>query len=632
MSSGNAQRMMSQINQQLVVDCLQQLSGAKPADALTEAVVHCARLTHLKRGAVLFEQGDAGDELYMVMRGRLRVMRTDGDGEPRQVNEVGRFEAIGEIALVTRHSRTATVLAVRDSLLLRISRADYQSLATDWPAFALRLSNRVVSRLATATLPASARLPKTKIYTLVATHQNIDLVHFHRELCAGLRNHGETLSIDEQNIADYLRARGLSSVSDRKAPAMIASWIDELEGKARFIVCNGGVAGSRWARHCSRYADRMVLVGDTDTQKTLAALELPLFRGTRPECDFVRLHQGELNSVANMQGVLSLGRFARHHHLCRGDSGGIKRISRFLAGTAVGLVLAGGGARGLAHIGVVRALREANIPIDYVGGTSVGSIIGAFVAMGLEGDELTEAARRVFVTERPLRDYTLPVYSLIRGDRIDQLLHSHTQGRSIEDLWLNYFCVSASLTSNKCVVHDQGVIWRAIKASIALPGILPPVVQDQHLLVDGGMINNLPVDIMAGKGVGRTIAIDLQGTVPKLPTDTSGPPGVGEMLGRKLWGRKAAEHEEDYPGIFEILYRSSLVGSSQGAEVNRAIADLYLNPPVDEVGLLQFSSFDEIVKRGYDYAVEALANDAIISDWVDRTGPGVALGTPGQCG
>jgi predicted acylesterase/phospholipase RssA len=626
----HSKKTLWEIDRQLVVDCLRHLSGTEPG-GLVDDVVACARPLHLKRGDTLFRQGEAGDELYLVMRGRLRILRYEPDSEPRQVNEVGRFETIGEIALVTRHSRTATVIAVRDSLLLRISRADYQELAAGWPDFALRLSNKVVGRLVASALLTPSRNRGAKIYAVMSTHAGIDLDHFHRELCRCLEEHGPTLSVDEQNIDHFLRERGLSSLADRRAPALLASWIDELEGRFRFVICKGGQAGSRWARHCCRYADHMVLVGDTDNRRTEAALALPLFQGTRPECDFVRLHEGALNSVADMQGILGLGLFARHHHLCRGDAGGIKRISRFLAGEAVGLVLAGGGARGLAHIGVVRAMREAGIPIDFVGGTSSGAIIGAFVAMGLDDADLIETAKKVFVHERPLRDYTVPVYSLIKGERIDELLQEHTQGRSIEDLWLNYFCVSASLTSNECVVHDNGSIWQAIRASIALPGILPPVIRDRHMLVDGGMINNLPVDVMAAKGVGRTIAVDLAGGAEALHIDADGLPSVSELIGRKLLRRGDAEAHEDIPGIFEILYRASLVGSSRQSDQNRLIADLYLNLPVDHIGLLEFGEFDKIVEAGYQHAVQALAKSELANEWIDRTAPGVALGVAGAC-
>ncbi len=628
--SSNNRRTLWEIDRQLVIDCLRHISGTEP-DALVDDVLACARQLHLRRGDTLFNQGEEGDELYMVMRGRLRILHLDPDAEPRQVNEVGRFETIGEIALFTRHARTATVVAVRDSLLLRISRSDYQALAQTWPEFALRLSNKVVGRLASSALHGPSRKRGAKIYAVMSTHEGVDLDHFHRELCTCLQAYGKTLSVDEQNIELFLNERGLKSLSDRRAPALLASWIDELEGRFRFVICKGGPVGSRWARHCCRYADHMVLLGDTDNKRTMMALSMPFFQGTRPECDFIRLHEGALNSVADMQGILGMGLFARHHHLCRGDAGGIKRISRFLAGESVGLVLAGGGARGLAHIGVVRAMREAGIPIDYVGGTSIGAIIGAFVAMGLDDQDLIDTARKVFVHERPLRDYTVPVYSLIRGERIDDLLREHTQGRSIEDLWLNYFCVSASLTSNECVVHDQGSIWQSIRASIALPGILPPVIRDRHLLVDGGMINNLPVDVMSAKGVGYTIAVDLAGGAEALHIDADGMPTVGELISRKLLRRGQDEPHGDIPGIFEILYRASLVGSSRQSDQNRLIADLYLNLPVDQVGLLEFGSFDEIVEIGYQHARQALAQSSLASEWVDQR-PGVALGVAGQCG
>jgi len=337
----------------------------------------------------------------------------------------------------------------------------------------------------------------------------------------------------------------------------------------------------------------------------LQALESPLFTGVRVECELVRLHRGEYKNVRDTRLLLGTGLISRHHHICQSDLDGLPRLARYLAGRAVGLVLAGGGARGFAHIGAIRAIRERGIQIDHVGGTSMGAIIAAFVAMGMNDDEVEETSRHVFLIERPMRDYTIPLLSLIKGRRIDRLLKKYTSEREIPDLWLNYFCVSASLTTNQQVIHEEGELWRAIRASVSLPGILPPTVRDGELLVDGGLVNNLPVDVMMAKGVGRTIALDLQGDVQQLTVRGTELPGGAAFLKQKLL--PFAGEEADAPlGIFEVILRSSLLGSANQSEHNKSVADLYLNPPVEKFGLLQFGTFDEIVQTGYDHACRIL--------------------------
>lgn len=598
---------MDRIDDRLVGVCLQQLFS-ESEDGLIDAVRSESETVTIKRGQVLFKQGVEGDEMYLLVRGRLRMTVRGADGELLLTAEIPRFQTIGEIALFTEHDRTASVLALRDSVLLKITRTQFEKLSRNWPDFTLQIGKLIVNRLANQSLGKHLQATNATILTVVSTGDDVDLNHFHQQLCDALEPLGKTLSIDENTVIRELRGRGLRRLSDRHVHVLLAEWLDELESKYDFVVCNGGGVHSRWARHCARYADRMVLVGNLDTRQTLAALESPLLSGVRVECELVRLHCGDYQNVRDSQVLLDTGRVTRHHHICQSDLDGLPRLARYLAGRAIGLVLAGGGARGFAHIGVIRAIRERGIPIDYVGGTSIGAVIAAFVAMGMNDDELHTTSRHVFLTERPLRDYTFPLLSLIKGRRIDRLLREHTSEREIPDLWLNYFCVSASLTHNQQVVHEEGELWRAIRASISLPGILPPMVRDGELLVDGGLINNLPVDVMIAKGVGRTIAVDLQGDAQQLTVSGSELPGGAALLRRKLLPFADAGIDSP-PGIFEVMLRASLVGSASQSQRNKSVADVYLNPPVEDFGLLQFKSFDEIVEAGYDYANKVMDDD-----------------------
>jgi len=543
--------------------------------------------------------------MFLLVRGRLRMTVRNDDGELLLAAEIPRFQTIGEVALFTEHDRTATVISLRDSLLLKISRSQFDSLSKSWPEFTLLIGRLIVDRLATQSLGKHPQATNATILAVVSTGDEVDLDKFHRQLCEALAPLGKTLAADEKAILQALRGRGLDQLSDRHAHVLLAAWLDEMENRYDFVVCNAGSVNTKWARHCSRYADRMVLVGNLDTQKTLQALESPLFTGVRVECELVRLHRGEYKNVRDTRLLLGTGLISRHHHICQSDLDGLPRLARYLAGRAVGLVLAGGGARGFAHIGAIRAIRERGIQIDHVGGTSMGAIIAAFVAMGMNDDEVEETSRHVFLIERPMRDYTIPLLSLIKGRRIDRLLKKYTSEREIPDLWLNYFCVSASLTTNQQVIHEEGELWRAIRASVSLPGILPPTVRDGELLVDGGLVNNLPVDVMMAKGVGRTIALDLQGDVQQLTVRGTELPGGAAFLKQKLL--PFAGEEADAPlGIFEVILRSSLLGSANQSEHNKSVADLYLNPPVEKFGLLQFGTFDEIVQTGYDHACRIL--------------------------
>ena len=292
---------------------------------------------------------------------------------------------------------------------------------------------------------------------------------------------------------------------------------------------------------------------------------------------------------------------ARHYHLRAGSPGGLHRLARILGGEAVGLVLGGGGARGLAHIGVVRALAESGIRIDLVGGSSIGSILAGYVAAGVDHRTMLAEWKRCFTS---LYDFTLPMVSLIRARRVNRGLVAGFGDTRIEDLWLPY---SSSLTTAEPVVHRRGLLRGAVGASVALPGVMPPVPQEGELLVDGALLNNLPVDVMQGlSGGGPIVAVDVN---PRIDL-AAGPHYRSELSGwRILWSRVSPFGQRiDVPGIFSLLARASLLGSIHAKKALKAAAtaDLHIEIELGEIGLTDFRSVDRIVTLGYEAAARQI--------------------------
>jgi predicted acylesterase/phospholipase RssA len=306
------------------------------------------------------------------------------------------------------------------------------------------------------------------------------------------------------------------------------------------------------------------------------------------------------------------------HHLREDDSTTFARLARHLAGRAVGLVLGGGGARGFAHLGVIRALEELGVPVDIVGGASIGGAVSMPTAQGQSAAEATATIKHYF---RSLLDYTLPVVSLLAGRRITGVIQEFSGSWDIEDLWLTYYCVSSSMTTARTVVHRRGNLARAARASVAIPGVLPPVVEGDELLVDGGVLNNLPLDVMREiNPTGPVIAVHVVArNGPRAKSDFGlALSGWALMASRWLpWRRRVAA-----PSVVTTILRSMFVGAEAKVTtlLEAGLPDLYLNINASVVSLLEFDTVERVAQLGYDAAIEP------IREWIAAGGLGSGNG------
>jgi NTE family protein len=286
------------------------------------------------------------------------------------------------------------------------------------------------------------------------------------------------------------------------------------------------------------------------------------------------------------------------HHVRRNAD--IERVARLIVGRSLGSVLSGGGARGFAHIGVVKALREAGMKIDSVGGTSIGAIIAAGVAADWSDEEMHERYRRAFVVGKPLSDYTLPFVAMTSGRRVTALLHEAFGDRDIEDLALPFFAVSANLTSGSVVVHRRGPLWYWLRSSSAIPGVLPPVFHQGQVLVDGAVMNNLPTDVMREQSVGDVVAVDIGADdVLHAGIDEVASPYGWRLLLDKLFAPRR-------PGMLSILLRSGMVNSEAASQERRKLASVLLTPPLKGVELLDWHAYDRAIELGYQYTLRVI--------------------------
>jgi NTE family protein/lysophospholipid hydrolase len=286
-----------------------------------------------------------------------------------------------------------------------------------------------------------------------------------------------------------------------------------------------------------------------------------------------------------------------HFHICHKSKADFQRLARYLTGNAIGLVLGGGGARGFSHIGVVHALKEAGIPIDMIGGTSMGAIISAGYAMGLSYQEVLRLSKKFFQEFKPFRAFTLPIFSLLTSKKLRDGARVVFNNTFIEDLWINYFCVSCNLSSSEMFVHKEGLLCKAVSASGSIPGIVEPIIYNGNLFIDGGVVNNLPSDVMKSFCKGHVIAISAS-SEKALTTDHDDIMSPWKFLLGKII---PSSRSVNIPNIADIITQTMVVSSLYRSKMSESDTDLYFHPPVDHFGLFDFSKIDDIAEVGRRY-------------------------------
>jgi NTE family protein len=598
----------SECRESLVLETLERYFGISLA--ADHALLQEVETRYLPGGDWLIHQGDAGNALYFLVRGRLQAWAAAADGEPRGtlLNEIVPGDSVGELSLLTGAPRAVGIQAIRDSLLVRLDRGAFDRLAQEYPALALRLAANVATLLQSTAKPrpSTRNLKTISVLPLDATPR---AAAFCRDLARQLEPGGGALSLS----ADYLGQLGApvaSLAGCEHVPQSLAHWLHDQEDQHRFLIFRCSPEEPVWTHYALRQSDLVVFVADTSADPELRSWEHRLADG--PEATIARrmlvlLQPGRDRPIRDTQRWLANREIDFHVHVredCAADTG---RVVRILSGQALGLVLAGGAARGFAHLGVYQAIKEMGLAVDWVGGTSLGAIMAAVLASPYSIDEAIDLAREAFVGGKPFSDFTLPLFSLIGGRRMERLLRKHLD-LMIEDLPLPFFCVSCHLDNGAMRVHDRGYVPAALRATASIPGIIPPAVVDRRLAVDGAVINNLPVDIMQQKPVGTIVAVDLS-VDNVVEVDYSALPSAWAVLrGRYLpFARKYR-----VPGLSTVLLRATELGTLARVREQARHADLLLQPEVRQFGLTEVKAFDRIVRAGYDHAMER------VPEWLER--------------
>ena len=531
-----------------------------------------------------------------MVTGRLQLTAINDGAQTLDVS-VGRGDIVGELGIIEQAPRSAAATATRDSTLARLSEEAFETLTGRYPKLMLQVFRKILTRVMRPNLSA----PEAGMIAVAVLSPNAD-VDMVRSISREIESHGPTLFLDREQVSRFFNRRG---VVDADAGTAEQARHDELLHEAdvthRWVVLETDPTLTTWSRRALRSADRVVLVTspfpDEREHELIRAFTEAVDTVTDRELWMVQTNQVFINRPTANKAVIATmhpDRILQHH---RGLPSSTARLGRLASGTATGVALSGGGGRSFAQIGALRALAEAGHNLDVVTGTSMGSVVASMFALVADPKNLTEHIEEGFRGTNVI-DYTLPLVSLTSGKGLTEAIIATVGPILIEELTLPFCCLSTNLTTAQLVEHRRGSVADALRASVSLPGVFPPVVVNGELLVDGGVMENLPVGpLVRDSGVGTVLAVDV-----------APPNGPGSSLayGSGVSGGQALRHQvsrnrASYPGIANTVMSSMLRSSARAR--NDALADdnvdMYLSVNLRGVKLLDFDAISEIAERGY---------------------------------
>jgi NTE family protein len=552
---------------------LKDVSGGALRDIAKHAIWYC-----VPSGSALFLDQEPAEAIWFVLSGSLGAFRPSQMGKMEFVGHIRHGEPVGEFALLANEPHSGAVYALRDSEVLALDRAVFNRLIRRHPDLMANLARTVLFR----SRQNRRKNPRSdpRVFALIGASFSLDMKARANSLVEALAKLGKK-----------------ALIVGAEAQFFNSAWFDQAERENDLVLLLSQNNSDSWSHICRRRADRIWIFGrgdlrpeETNSRAHLSPIE------TFQLIDIVLVNAAASRATTQTKAWIEAYSPDRVFHWQENDPNALAVLARVLAGKTLGLVLGGGGARAYAQIGALRALREAGLVFDFVGGTSMGGVVAACFAMGWSDGEIERRIMEAFVRNSPLDDYILPVVALTKGRKVDQRLAYHFGDMAIEDLRTPFFCVSSNLSTGSPYIHTTGLLRHALRASIALPGILPPIVFDDGVHVDGAVLDNFPVAAMRDRHRGFNIGIDVAQEHKLRPEDFLHPPNFMGWVSR--YGFKRA------PPIIELLMRAATAHSQPTG--SPTVPDFLIMPELEGIQLRDWKAFDRAVEAGYLAAVRAL--------------------------
>ncbi|MFI5343255.1 MAG: patatin-like phospholipase family protein [Chlamydiales bacterium] len=560
-------------------------------------------------GTTFIRQGDRDATMYILFQGRLRVHKVNEESSTHEevaLAEVSVGEIVGEIALFTHFPRTSTIKTVRDSILLKFDSTAFENFEKCHPTIALEMAKTALKRLVTK--PRVTQISENVITIAIAPSGDSNHRLFAKQLVEELNKVKSTLLISQESCNRHFgKEIAQAKFHDPDNRAMNA-WLQSLEKQYHYIIYETDLHETPWTQRCIRQADRLILVADHSSRSSLNSIEKSLFTESKnilPNIEMVFIHPQVNSVITNTQEWFKNRIFNGYHHLKLGLKQDIDKFIRFLNGQAFGVVLSGGAARALSHIGTLKALDELKIPIDFIAGTSMGAVIAAMYASFPFSDMIRFTEK---FCDNYKMEWTLPLTSLTKGKYISDSAYDLWKETKVEDLWNRFFCISTNLREGKIQTHDRGLVWRAVRASTSFPALYPPMFSEEgDLLVDGGILNNMPVDTMRKMICGgKILAVNCNLNPIEITKRKSSQAWVSgwDLLLQKFnpFSKKSIEYEN----ILTILLSSfNLCISSHQKRIENQ-ADYFLGFSSNQYTFFDYKRLHDLIEWGYQTAMKKL--------------------------
>ncbi|WP_298124144.1 patatin-like phospholipase family protein [Brevundimonas sp.] len=529
----------------------------------------------LTGGERLFAEGDPADTLYLLRSGRLGVFGMEG-GASQFLGVIRPGEPAGEMAMLAGTAHTAEVVALRDSEILALPREAFFEAARTHPDLMVELARLMIRRARDQQSAAG----EPSVFGFISARP--------RPIRAFV-----------ERLAAAIQAMGFSCrVVDHSALSSVADWFTRVEDAHDYVLYVAESDEPAWAGLCARQVDRLFVVGDPLLAPDISRLPQNPQLEARRRTDLLLLRDPRMPRPANTPVWLQAVKPGRWFHAQDGDAMDAERMARVVTATSVGLVLSGGGARAYAHVGAIHALRMAGVPFDFLGGASMGAIVAAGPALGWSQSELEARLRHAFVESDPLSDLAFPIVAMTRSRKVERLLEETYGDIDIANMPLPYFAVSTNLTRGGVEVHRQGQLRGALRATISIPGVMPPVVRDGQVLVDGAVIDNFPTAVMRQFNAGPIVGVDMSQARGVDPQGLKNPPS--------WWGWFASGAWKRGPPIVSVLMRAATLTTDAELEHARARADLLIQPRPENMDIRDWKAFEPAVEAGRRAATAAL--------------------------